>query len=246
MKIARSELQNGMVLLLWGGTLLYFFFSGRVLAYLHPAFHWATLVAGAAMVLLGFFVMFFRETGHGCCGGHESPTSGWRCFILVVPLLAATIVSPSQFGATAVANRGVVGSISQLPSAAREGDYQMPRNSRGHIEASTVDLLYASAEPSMRADFDGQEVEVIGQFLPARTGNPHGDRFQLVRMFVVCCAADSRPVAVAVQGAGEFEDMEWLRVTGRVSFPTEAGKPKALVVADSIEKIDAPEEPFSY
>ena len=70
-------------------------------------------------------------------------------------------------------------------------------NEAGQIKAQTVDLIYAAEEPSMRADFEGKEVEVIGQFMPARENNaPKADRFNLVRMFIICCAADARPVAI--------------------------------------------------
>ena len=51
----------------------------------------------------------------------------------------------------------------------------------------------------MRADFENKEVELIGQFMPPRADNPKGDRFNLVRMFVICCAADARPVAITVK-----------------------------------------------
>ena len=87
----------------------------------------------------------------------------------------------------------------QASGAEGAGDGYLPRNEAGQIKAQTVDLLYAAEEPTMRADFENKDVEVIGQFMPARANNPEGDRFNLVRMFVICCAADARPVAISVQ-----------------------------------------------
>ena len=151
--------------------------------------------------------------------GQQKPVrSVLSTFILVVPLLIAATVSPDQFGEAIVANRGYIEEINDLPgykpsiepplpTADPQGDAgadaasqeYLPRNEAGQIKAQTVDLIYAAEEPTMRADFEGKAVELIGQFMPERADNAKGDRFNLVRMFVMCCAADARPVAITVQ-----------------------------------------------
>ena len=88
---------------------------------------------------------------------------------------------------------------SQPATGSEERRQLLAKNAAGQIKAQTVDLLYAAEEPTMRADFEGKEVEVIGQFMPARENNAQKDRFNLVRMFIICCAADARPVAITVQ-----------------------------------------------
>jgi uncharacterized membrane protein YcgQ (UPF0703/DUF1980 family) len=67
-------------------------------------------------------------------------------------------------------------------------------------------------------------------------------------MFVMCCAADARPVSVAVQSdrPADFPAMTWLKVTGRATFPFENGRRTALVVADSVTEVEAPAETFIY
>jgi len=254
-------------LFVWGGVMACFFFSNRIASYLHPAFHWAVLASG--LVLLGLAVgsVVFPERGAIGCIVKEQPL--WRLslafLILTVPLVAATFVSPSAFGASAVRNRGIVDSLEQIPaysppvepplpradgsigeSVAVDPSAYLPKNAAGQIQAETVDLLYASAEPTMREDFENKEVEVIGQFMPARTGNPNGDRFSLVRMFVMCCAADARPIGVTIRGKADFPEMTWLKIIGKATFPIEAGRRTPLVVADSVEEIDPPDESFIY
>ena len=64
----------------------------------------------------------------------------------------------------------------------------------GHVLAEVTDLLFSAEDDTMRPAFEGRTVEVIGQYLPVKD-SPSG-RFQIVRMFMVCCAADARPVAV--------------------------------------------------
>jgi uncharacterized membrane protein YcgQ (UPF0703/DUF1980 family) len=111
-----------------------------------------------------------------------------------------------------------------------------------------MDLLYAANEPGIRQDFENQEIEVIGQFFPARKNNPTGDRFSLVRMFVMCCAADARPVAITVRAPQPetFPDMSWVKVIGKATFPTEGGTTVPVIVADSVVPAEAPPETFVY
>ncbi len=259
MSARTSQFLSSGILATWGGVLAWFYFSGRISDYLHPAFQAFAGLAGIVFLLLAAAGLRRRPHGHGGCGccadhGHSHGPGIFQSVILTVPLVAAALISPDRFGATAVQNRGLVESIGSLPAAAgpvAEGTMMDPerylkKDPAGRIRAEAVDLLYASAEPTMRGDFENKEIEVVGQFVPARTGNPDGNRFQIVRMFVMCCAADARPVAVTVQAAKPvtFPGMTWLKVTGRATFPLEAGKRTALIVADSIQEVDPPENSF--
>jgi len=263
------------VLFIWGSVLCYFSFSGRIASYLHPSFHNATLITGIVLVALGLLMIFATEDmacNDECCpdiGDRVTPRKLVLWSILVVPLLVSTAVSPSQFGATAILNRGFVESVSQLPSMGSfqpfrepplpgEEDFPMDpsmdistylmRTEEGRIAAETIDLLFAAEEDAIRADFENEPVEVIGQFLPARMNNPGGDRFNLIRLFIMCCAADGRPIAVTVKAPPglDFPDMQWVKVKGTATFPIEGGRRVALVVADSVEEVDPPAETFLY
>ncbi len=111
-----------------------------------------------------------------------------------------------------------------------------------------VDLLFAADDQSMRPDFEGKQVEMIGQFLPDRSGSKM--KFQLVRMFMLCCAADARPVAVTIEAPGTLEgmtDMSWLKVIGKVSFRAGAdGRMTAVVQAERILPTTPPAEIMLY
>jgi uncharacterized repeat protein (TIGR03943 family) len=210
-----------------------------------------------------------HEHAAGCCG-HDHDDRKLRivpALILIVPLLVAATVSPSQFGATVVANRGFVQNIQDLPgyqpyfepalptedgsagpTETKPSSSYLPRNEAGQITAQTVDLLYAAEEPAMREDFDGKEVEMIGQYMPAKENNPKGNRFNLVRMFVMCCAADARPVAVSVETdqMPQTSEMSWVKVVGKATFPLEGGRRIPVVVAQSITPCEPPPESFIY
>jgi len=274
------------VLAIWGVTLAFFYFSGRVSSYLHPSFHLWTAISGIVLAIMAVALLFLPK-GKDCCEGdclhaNESKSTVRKlatALILTVPLLVAATVSPNQFGAATITNRGIVDNIASLPgyqappaqpsapvdpplptqdgknnaqpaTASTDQSQQdfMPKNAAGQIKAQTVDLLYAAQEPSMRADFENKEVEMIGQFMPARGNNPKGNRFDLVRMFVTCCAADARPVAVIVQApqAEKLTEMSWVKVVGKATFPIEGGRMTPIVVADKVETCDPPDDTFIY
>ena len=251
--------------MVWGIVLTYFYLSGRIASYLHPAFHIYTVVSGGVLLALSLALLL---TMNGESSEHGLSRVGiFPLLLLTAPLLAATKISPSNFGATAVLNRGMVHNIADLPGFSLPMDAGLPnadgsmaegtmmdpslylkKNADGYIMAEAVDLLYAAGEPTMREDFENKEVEVNGQFLPALTGNPNGDRFNLTRLFVMCCAADARPVAISVQSnpATDLPKMTWVKVRGKATFPVEGGRHMPVVVADSVTETDAPEESFLY
>jgi hypothetical protein len=133
----------------------------------------------------------------------------------------------------------------------------------GHIKAEVVDLLYAAQEPSTRKDFEGKNVELTGQLVANKTKtgakSTATGSFKLLRLVMVCCAADAMPVAVKIEThlpATEIREMQWLKVTGRVRFqPRDKSEsdgidygdyPEPVVVADSIKKIEPPLEKYLY
>jgi len=197
--------------------------------------------------------------------------------VLVIPVLGAALLSGDQFSATTVLNRGIVtdaaglgaardrfsgerdeASLAPLPGAeapsaenpstpTAPADY-LPRDDRGRIKAEVVDLLFGTQDEGVRRDFEGQVVTVVGQVMPARESNPAGDRMKLVRMFMVCCAADARPVALLFRKPPGFEaaDMSWVRVTGRVSYPVDSGSRIVLIDAEEVTPSEPPEESMLF
>ncbi|HEY5792671.1 MAG TPA: DUF1980 domain-containing protein, partial [Chthoniobacterales bacterium] len=189
------------ILLVWGVALTFFSVSGRVRDYLHPNFFLPLLICGIALVLLAVgMLVVSAEADCGdpqCCGAITNERIRFRTILawglLVIPLLVAVKGSPNQFGASAVWNRGLVVDASALPAAAPSQPYADPplpgteaaqpsgaamdsstylvKNERGQIKVEAIDLLFAAQEEGLRPDFENKEVEIIGQFLPAKTNN---------------------------------------------------------------------------
>ena len=274
-----------VTLLLWGGTLFYFWWSGRIASYLHPQFHPYVLVAGAGLLVLAVLWWWAsRESDAGChdCGGHHDHGDGPRSrlsagaalafLVLLLPLSAAAFISPGQFGEAMVMNRGIVTDISQLPSAGMpggnwddapawdekidavdatwdqsqdEGVEYFTRGPDGSIQVETLDLLFAAQEPGLRGEFENQRVSIVGQYVPPRGGSEGG--FDLVRMFVVCCAADARPLGIKVTGQPiSVPRMGWVRITGIARFEDNGGVLEPSLELEKIEEVEPPRESFLY
>ena len=117
----------------WSSVLLYFYFSGRINAFLIPAFRTYALLAG--LVLGGMALVFaFVSVDAQCCTTDECghPLSRLASgkiltfLILLLPISVSAFFSPDAFGRTAMENRGVVTDASVLPAPARDATIKPP------------------------------------------------------------------------------------------------------------------------
>ncbi|MDQ4095108.1 MAG: hypothetical protein M3174_02750, partial [Actinomycetota bacterium] len=87
----------------------------------------------------------------------------------------------------------------------------------------------------------GTEVDLVG-FVDEESGPP--ETFTLTRFYVSCCAADAIPFSVPVDPQANTVPStdEWARVTGVL----EERDGRLVVVADAIEAVEEPDEPYLY
>src|SRR5258708_30508861 len=134
----------------------------------------------------------------------------------------------------------------QTGGNADDGSEQyLPRAPDGNVALEVTDLLYGENEESLRKEFTGKTIEVIGQYLPCSKPN----EFKIVLMLIVCCAADARPIAVPVQAQKTVSvaDMSWVKVIGTAEFQESGGgKAKVTFKADEIEPTDPPQDAMLY
>lgn len=283
----------------WSTVLLYFYFSGRIAAFLHPMFRPYVLIAGLVLAGMTLVFLLFPADANCCssaeCGHGLSRLASGKVLsflILLVPVTAAAMFSPDGFGKGAIMNRGIITDAAALrpptaktntpptapdlplpasepasstastppapaatpapnastqPPAPAPQDY-LQRTPDGRIIAEVLDLLYAAQDNALRKDFEDKPVELIGQLMPDATNNASGKRFKAVRMFMTCCAADARPVAVLAEADQQpaLPEMTWIKVTGKATFPIENGRRIAVLKAEKVEKTEPPVETMLY
>ena len=120
----------------------------------------------------------------------------------------------------------------------------LPRAADGNVALEVSDLLYSETEQSLRKVFSGKTIEVIGQFLPGSDKS----EFRIVRMFIVCCAADARPISIPVKAEGPVSvaDMSWVKVIGQPEFVANGDRTKVLFKAARVEPTDPPADAMLY
>jgi uncharacterized repeat protein (TIGR03943 family) len=263
-----KRLIHAGILMAWGSVLCGLYFSGRIESFLVPTFQPFTAACGMALMLLAVLVLLAPadvESESGCAPGRSLLKSLLGATILIAPPLLALATSKDEFGATTVMNRNYVTNVAQLPAAqanipadtlpgedpatVRTEPPPAPEvNARGDMKAEVIDLLYAAQLPEMRSTFEGKQVEVIGQLMPAKENNPKGDRYDVVRMFMTCCAADVQPIALPIQPSAKpsLPDMTWVKVSGKAAFPIVGGQRRPLIEGATIEKTQPPEDTFLY
>ena len=126
----------------------------------------------------------------------------------------------------------------------------LPKSADGNLIVNVVDLLMAAEDDTLRPQFEGRTVEMVGQYMPAESGREMDadKRFRLVRMFMVCCAADARPVAVNVESAqpAKLAEMAWTKVVGTVAFSKDGERHNVVVRSRSAAVTEPPKEAMLF
>ncbi|MGI5236778.1 TIGR03943 family putative permease subunit [Dactylosporangium sp. CA-139066] len=198
---------QAVILLLVGGAVLRASLTGQYLNYVKPGLQPYLVVAGAILVLAGAFTLFYEirgraeehDDGHG--HAHGGPRVAW---LLLAPVLGLLLFAPPALGSYAAGRSG---------SAVTARSEYAPLPAGDPLRLTMLD--YAS-----RAVFDkgvslgDRRIKLTGFAMRGPNGS-----WLLARMMVSCCAADARPVKVALGGelpAG-LADQQWLDVTGKYS-----------------------------
>ncbi|MGC9669288.1 TIGR03943 family putative permease subunit [Planosporangium sp. 12N6] len=208
---------QAVVLLLVGGAVLRSSLTDLYLRYVKQGLRPFLIAAGALLVVAAVMTLWYEFRGGRAAHDHEGHPQGddghshahgpWVAWLLILPVFALLLVSPPALGSYAASRNGTaLQQVSDFP----------PLPAGDPVKISVLD--YAS-----RAVFDGgrsigdRTVRLTGFVVTGGEGGPY-----LARMVLSCCAADARPVKVALTGevpAGLKAD-SWIEVTGRYTAKT--------------------------
>jgi len=219
------------------------------LRYVKPAMQVPLVVAGAVLtaVALASLVRTHRRrpaavavpvqpspsdhAGHGHAGHDHGgmPRTAW---LLVLPLLVLTTVSPPPLGAYAAAN-GTQASI-EAPATALP---PLPPARDGAVDLSMTD--YVTRAVYAPGSLAGVPLRLTGFVLP------EDDGWSVARVSMSCCAADGRAVRARVLGQAAPPTDSWVEVVGRARPATGEGRDRVVPFeASSVRAVEAPAQPY--
>jgi uncharacterized repeat protein (TIGR03943 family) len=256
-----------LALIVWGAVLVYFYATGRITKYLAPDFRPLTLAGGLGLLVVGAFNLL-TATQDASCGhdhgpddthDHESldvhPLAAF--LILIVPLGLGVAWTKDAFSLGSLTRKGLLDSPadansiflgSVMPKLTKEIiEKQHPKNADGYHAFGLMELFFSSGDPEMRGLVEGMRVETEGRIVKDPDAVSPKQR-RLYRLFITCCAADSRAIPIIVRFKGEVPQVEenaWMKLSGTMRYPDEgAGFIPVLEVDHAAESPPPPEESF--
>jgi uncharacterized repeat protein (TIGR03943 family) len=250
-------------LLAWGGVLVYFYATGRITKYLAPDFRPLSLAGGLGLLVVGLFNLLTAGQQASCghdhgpddSHDHESldvhPLAAF--LILLVPLSLGVAWTKDSFSIGSLTRKGLMDSPADsnsmllgsiMPKLTKEIiEKQHPKNAAGYHEFGLMELFFSSGDPEMRELVAGMLVETEGRIVKDPDG-PANQR-RLYRLFITCCAADSRAIPIIVRFKGEVpavEENAWMKLSGTMRYPDEGEGYVPVLEVDHAAEAAAPAE----
>lgn len=255
-----------LAVLVWSAVLLYFHASGRITKYLAPDFRPIAFAGGLGLAVLGLFNLLTAGQSASCGHdhgdddpAHDHETSDVHplaaLLLMLVPVALSVAWTKDEYSAAALARKGLYDSpvenaspflASALPPLTREEIEKSHRKTAGgFFEFSLMELFFATGDRELQTALDGMKVETEGRWIEEKNRNPHGTRKRLYRLFITCCAADSRAIPIVLEfgkSPPDFPENGWVKVSGTMRFPLEDGVLQPLLVVENAIAAEPPYE----
>lgn len=268
MKPELRRILFSLAVLIWSAVLLYFHATGRINKYLAPDFRPIAFVGGLGLAVMGLFNLLTARQAVGCghdhgedegCHDHEaSDIHPLAALLLMVgPVLLSVGWTKDEYSASALARKGLYDApsaatntflASNLPPLTREDIEKSHRKTAdGFYEFNLMELFFATGDREMQSLIDGMRVETEGRWIDDKASKD-GRRKRLYRLFVTCCAADSRAIPIALDykvAPPELPQNGWVKAAGTMRFPMENGVIQPVLEVDRTVVAEPPfEESF--
>lgn len=254
-----------LAVLIWSAVLLYFHASGRINKYLAPDFRPIAFFGGLGLAVLGLFNLFTAGQSADCGhdhgpddAAHDHETSDMHPLValglMVLPVALSVAWTKDEYSAAALSRKGLYDSPADMntsflsaampPLTREEIEKSHRKTADGFLEFSLMELFFATGDREMQTLIDGLKVETEGRWIEEKTRNPNGTRKRLYRLFITCCAADSRAIPIVLEFGKippEFPENGWVKVAGTMRFPLEEGILQPVL---EVERSMAAEPPF--
>ena len=215
-------MSRGLLLILWGWTVLWSVLSGRLDLLLRGVFHSLVGASGAALVGAGLLLVVRHHSGRSVIRWPWLVSAALGGLVLLIP--------PNPSFSDLASNRP-----QGLPEPA-ELAFVLPPEQRTLTE--WVRLLRAQPDPDL---VEGNPVNISGFVLKRQDEPP-----QIARLTVRCCLADATPAGLPVAWPDDMNPKtnDWLSIQGHMAVETRQGVRRAVVVPKTITSIPRPERPL--
>ncbi|MEV0322836.1 TIGR03943 family putative permease subunit [Streptomyces sp. NPDC050658] len=164
--------------------------------------------------------------------GHDHSHGPRVAWLLLPPALALLFFAPPALGSYTAAR--------DSPKVVADYDRFEPLPAHGPAPLSLTEFI-ARAQQDDKGSLKERTVLMSGFVTPGKHGT-----WQLTRLLVACCAADSQSLTVTVHGAKAPPADTWVKVTGTWHPKGRLGTSSAALAldADSVRRIPEPPSPY--
>lgn len=219
----------GLVLAAWAGMLWFLWGSGRWALHVSERIAWI-IPAGAVLLTVAAAgrLLHLRTEERRTVRARDV----LGLVLVALPVVVVLAQPPTTLGSFAASRRPDVARAQNVDAGDLEG--------RGISQIDVASAPYAPEIMRALVKRAGEEVTFVG--FVTREDFAAADEFTLNRFVVTCCVDDALNAGVQVVDppAGEWQEGEWLRVTGRI-YPV--GR-EVILDADRIDHIEPPDRPY--
>ena len=218
-----ATVSRGLLLILWGCTVLWSVVSGRLELLLNSVFHSLVAGSGVALLITGAALIIRSRRRQQ----RELP---WTLFASGTMAALVVLIPPNPSFSDLASNRPQ--GLPEPPELA----FVLPPEQRTLTE--WVRLLRSQADPELVA---GNPVNISGFVWKQPKGQP-----LIARLTVRCCLADATPAGLAVAWPEDADPVtnQWLAIKGHMAIENRNGQRRAVVVPQTITPIDRPLRPL--
>lgn len=229
------ETENALLLLIGISTAI-IAFTGAYTRYVKPALL-PYLVATAVLLIALALAAIVRDIrGHADSHDHQHrPGVAW---LLLVPIALLAFVVPPAIRPDAASVTEVSTDVLRRPFP--------PLPDGAAPEVSLPDVLIRVAQDTA-GTLDDRTITVTGFTMR------EGDRTDLARVVIICCAADAQLARIHLSGpaaadVASYPENTWIRVEGKVPAGQRdsSGRTIPTMTVHSVSRTDPPPHPYAY
>ena len=232
----------------WATVMLHTYSTGHLNRLLSPMFRGYVLTAAIVLLVLSalHLLLYQAETTPSLAPATRLRQLG-RWLVLLIPVIAASVLSPSALSSTTLSNRAAssTAGIAAMPSMSAKTNEavqsELSADPNQPVPVEVTDLITLSRSHDQIKAFDGRKIRTVGLLIQKPGESP-----KLIRWIMWCCAADAQPVAVNLTGnlSGNWKETQWLEITGTAKFPFTLGQAIPQIEVDTIKPTEEPDEPY--